>query len=354
MCVGRRNDRRAIAWLPPSTWPHFEPSRRRMVKAPVSRQTGTRSGQFEYFERATAKMKVVAPFTLLIIFVLLFLTFRKADEARRTHGRRDDHRTPALDAGDPGRVCFRYAGGPFGDLSSRQVRSRSAVITTKPRRRETLIMTPPVRKFALAAHVTTSVGWVGALAVFLAHAIASLTSRDDQIVRAASLAMGLAAWFVILPLSLASLTTGLVQALGSTWGLVRHYWVLFKLVLTAVATIVLLLKMGPISDLAEATIQTSLAGTDLIVLRTSLVVHAAGGLVVLLAAVALAIYKPPGMTPYGIDKQREAGNAVVTPGRVPLPTTTPRWVKVVGAIAVFLVLVIGAMVLGGGHGPRVH
>ena len=39
------------------------------------------SGQFEYLERATAKLKVVVPFTLLIIFVLLYLTFKRIDEA---------------------------------------------------------------------------------------------------------------------------------------------------------------------------------------------------------------------------------------------------------------------------------
>ncbi len=39
------------------------------------------SGQFEFLERATAKLKVVVPFTLLIIFVLLFLTFQRFDEA---------------------------------------------------------------------------------------------------------------------------------------------------------------------------------------------------------------------------------------------------------------------------------
>ncbi|UUZ65482.1 hypothetical protein LP417_13840 [Polaromonas sp. P1-6] len=86
-------------------------------------------------------------------------------------------------------------------------------------------MTPRLRKFVLTAHVTASVGWLGALAVFLAHALASLLSEDAQMVRAASLAMGVAAWFVILPLSLASLITGLVQALGTSWGLFRHYWI---------------------------------------------------------------------------------------------------------------------------------
>jgi Cu(I)/Ag(I) efflux system membrane protein CusA/SilA len=39
------------------------------------------SGQFEFLERATAKLKVVVPFTLVIIFVLLYLTFRRFDEA---------------------------------------------------------------------------------------------------------------------------------------------------------------------------------------------------------------------------------------------------------------------------------
>ena len=39
------------------------------------------SGQFEYLERATAKLKVVVPFTLLIIFVLLYMTFKRFDEA---------------------------------------------------------------------------------------------------------------------------------------------------------------------------------------------------------------------------------------------------------------------------------
>ena len=39
------------------------------------------SGQFEYLERAKAKLKIVVPFTLVIIFVLLYLTFKRGDEA---------------------------------------------------------------------------------------------------------------------------------------------------------------------------------------------------------------------------------------------------------------------------------
>ena len=216
-----------------------------------------------------------------------------------------------------------------------------------------MTMTPGLRKLALTAHVTASVGWLGALAVFLAHAVASLMSQDAQTVRAADLAMGLTAWFVILPLSIASLITGLVQALGTSWGLLRHYWVLAKLLLTTIATVVLLLKLGPISYLAGAVAERGLSGADLNGLRTSLLAHATGGLLVLLAATTLAVYKPPGMTRYGVRKQREQGGTGVATS-FGYTIGTPPWVKVFGVIVAVLVLLIGIMMLGGGHGPGAH
>ena len=216
-----------------------------------------------------------------------------------------------------------------------------------------MTMTPALRKLTLTTHVAASVGWLGALAVFLAHAIASLFSQDEQMVRAVSLAMGLTAWFVILPLGLASLITGLVQALGTAWGLFRHYWVTFKLLLTAVATGVLLLKLGPINYLAEAAAGAKVSSADLAGLRTSILVHAIGGLLVLLTAVTLAVYKPEGLTRYGARKLREQGNPGTGPG-LGAATSTPLWVKVFGAVVVLLMLVLGVMLLGGGHGPSAH
>ena len=166
-------------------------------------------------------------------------------------------------------------------------------------------MTPRVRKFALTAHVTSSVGSLGAVAAFLALAVTGLISQDPLMAGAAYMAMGLTAWFVIVPLVLASLVTGLVQSLGTTWGLFRHYWVLAKLLLTVLVAIVLLLQMGIIVYVAGAAAETTLSGADLRELRNSLVVHAAGGLVVLLAAATLSVYKPRGMTRYGWRKQHE-------------------------------------------------
>lgn len=172
-----------------------------------------------------------------------------------------------------------------------------------------MTMTPRLRKFALTAHVTSSVGLLGAVASFLALAVAGLASQDAQMVRAAYLAMAFTAWYVIVPLSFASLLTGLVQALGTSWGLFRHYWVLAKLLLTVLTIIVLLLQMEGISYLAGAAAETTLSSVDLLGLRRSLRFHAAGGLLVLLAATTLSVYKPQGMTRYGWRKQYERRQA---------------------------------------------
>jgi hypothetical protein len=163
-------------------------------------------------------------------------------------------------------------------------------------------MTPRLRKLVLTAHVTSSVGSLGAVAVFLALAIVGLTSQDAQTVRAAYIANGLIAWYIILPLILTALLIGLVQSLSTPWGLFRHYWVLAKLMLTIVTLYILLTQMDGISYVAA---ETTLPGSDLLGLRRTIRTHAAGGLLVLLMLVAISIYKPQGMTRYGWRKQHE-------------------------------------------------
>jgi hypothetical protein len=166
-----------------------------------------------------------------------------------------------------------------------------------------MTMAPSLRKFALTAHVLSSVGLLGAIAGFLALAVTGLTSQNDQMVRAAYLAMDLIARFVILALAFASLLTGLIQSVGTPWGMFRHYWVLAKLLLTVFATIVLLVKMELISYAARLSAETTLSRVDLRAAGIQLVIHASGGLLVLLVPAVLSVYKPPGMTRYGRRKQ---------------------------------------------------
>jgi hypothetical protein len=169
-------------------------------------------------------------------------------------------------------------------------------------------MTPRARKLALTMHVTSSVGWLGAVVAFLALAVAGVTSDDAQLVRAVYLAAEPLTWLVIVPLALASLATGLVQSLGTPWGLFRHYWVVFKLAINVFATIVLLVYTQTVGALADVAADSG-AGLD--ELRgPTFVLHSSVALVLLLAATVLAVYKPRGMTRYGRRKQDEQRSAL--------------------------------------------
>ena len=170
-----------------------------------------------------------------------------------------------------------------------------------------MTMAPGLRKFVLTAHVTSSVGWLGAVAVFLVLAVAAATSLDAQLVRSADLAMDLAAWFVIVPLCFASLLTGLVSSLGTLWGLFRHYWILVKLLITLFSTLVLMVHMQPITLLAATARKTTATfpGSDLHGIRNLLVTAAVLALLALIVLTALSVYKPKGITRYGWRKQRE-------------------------------------------------
>lgn len=164
-------------------------------------------------------------------------------------------------------------------------------------------MTPRLRKASLTVHVVSSVGWLGSVAALLGLAITGLASDDPELVRAVYLAAEPLTWFVIVPFALASLVTGVVQSLGTTWGLLRHYWVLFKLVIAVVASLVLALYTQTIGSLADV---AGRPGGDLGELRSAtFVLHSGAALVLLLGATVLAVYKPRGMTRYGRRKQRE-------------------------------------------------
>lgn len=163
-------------------------------------------------------------------------------------------------------------------------------------------MAPRLRKAVLTAHLTFSVGWIGAVVAYLALGVSAVTSQDAQTVRAAWIAMELIGWFVIVPLALAALLSGLVMALGTPRGLLRHYWTLIALVLTIFSTVVLLLHMPTVSSRTDMARQAD--GADLGRLGGDLV-HPGLGLVVLLVIAVLNVYKPRGMTRYGWRKQHE-------------------------------------------------
>jgi hypothetical protein len=198
-------------------------------------------------------------------------------------------------------------------------------------------MTPRLRKFALTAHVTSSVGWLGAAGSFLALAVAGLTTQNAEIVRATYIGMELTGWYVIVPFCLAAMVTGLVMSLGTPWGLFRYYWVLVKFLITVIAILILFGFTQTLGSLGELAANRTLSIDELRSLNQSPALHSGGGLVALLVTTILAVYKPWGMTPYGRRKQSN-GVATDEPVSINRPWRLYAMLGALGLVLLFLLL----------------
>lgn len=158
-------------------------------------------------------------------------------------------------------------------------------------------LTPTARRALLVAHLLGGIGWFGAVAAYLGLAVVGLLDADPDLARACYRAMALVAWWVVAPLSLLALASGILQALGTAWGLWRHWWVLLKLVMTVLGLAVLLLHLRLTDILANAATQGALT-TAVGPLRVQLIVAPSLALLVLATTVALGVIKPKGLTPW--------------------------------------------------------
>ena len=198
-------------------------------------------------------------------------------------------------------------------------------------------MTPRLRKFALTAHVTSSVGWLGTVAGFQALAIAAMTSRDMATVRGSYLAMELTGWYVIVPFCLASLVTGVVLSLGTPWGLFRHYWVLVKFLITIISALILIGFTGTLESLGVLAADDTLSLDQLRNVNQSPALHSGGGLLVLFVATILAVSKPWGLTTYGRRKGDTASASSAT-SSTGLPWRLYLLLGTIGLVLMFPVL----------------
>lgn len=187
----------------------------------------------------------------------------------------------------------------------------------------------PLAKLNLTAHITFSAGWLGAIAAFLALAIAGLTGQNPQIVRSMYVGMEVMAWFVIIPFCISALFTGIVQSVTTPWGLFQHYWIVVKLVLTLIATGLLLLHMQPVEYISSITKERMLGADELQSLRIRLIADASLAIFVLLVAIALSVYKPFGRIQFSVGPSRSA-----------LRRQTLGFYVILGMIALFIAVVI--------------
>lgn len=101
-----------------------------------------------------------------------------------------------------------------------------------------------MRKSVLVAHVLSAAAWIG-IDVVVAVLVGVGSTADPQTAALAYRALGT---FVLVPMltaALATLATGLVLGLGTKWGLARYWWVLVKLAITIVLTVLIVVALRP-------------------------------------------------------------------------------------------------------------
>lgn len=211
------------------------------------------------------------------------------------------------------------------------------------------------RKLVLTLHTTVTGAWIGSVVAYLALVIAAMTGSNDRNVVSVWSALNLLAWYVIVPVAISSLLSGLAIALATPWGLFSHKWVVSSLGLTVAAVAVLLGHMPTVSNYASEAASNGL--TDSQALRAGLqgeLLHAGVGLLVLLTIQALNIYKPAGLTRHGRRLQADRptrGSPPAEPPAAPVATRAASlpwgriaWIHVAIVVALFAAV---HLVLGG-------
>ncbi|MFJ2909263.1 DUF2269 domain-containing protein [Streptomyces sp. NPDC087228] len=145
------------------------------------------------------------------------------------------------------------------------------------------------RRSLLVAHVSISVSWLGLTVGLLTLGITAFLTGDPATARAATRAMKIFGDWLIVPVALFSLLSGLVLALGTPWGLARHRWVWTKFWLTLITAALSVFSLRP--GINEAAARGS-ADIDLVVAPSV-------ATATYLFITAISVLKPWGMTRRG-------------------------------------------------------
>ncbi|MGW2179714.1 DUF2269 domain-containing protein [Streptomyces sp. NPDC001732] len=168
----------------------------------------------------------------------------------------------------------------------------------------------PVRRGLLVAHVSISVSWLGLTVGLLTLGITAFLTEDPATARAATLAMKIFGDWLVMPVALLSLLSGLVLALGTPWGLARHRWVWTKFWLTLITTALSVFSLRPGIDEAAA------RGT----VDIDLVVAPSVATATYLFITAISVLKPWGPTRRGRRPRPTAGAGKAVDVRTPRRT----------------------------------
>ncbi len=159
----------------------------------------------------------------------------------------------------------------------------------------------PARRLTLLVHIAASLSWIGVDLVMLVLALTGLTSNDPQLVSACYVALHRFALVLLLPIGLLALGTGLLLGWGTRFGVLRYWWVVVKLLLNIVLTVLVLVALRPSLD--EAARQSARIDASLLdrlgPASSNLMFPPVVSTVALLFAAVLGVYKPWGRTARG-------------------------------------------------------
>jgi vacuolar-type H+-ATPase subunit I/STV1 len=164
----------------------------------------------------------------------------------------------------------------------------SALLDRSAARRTGFRLTRRSQKVTLIAHVLTSVGWFGVAASVVFCAVAAALTNDPKTADGLIRVIGIIPWLSI-PLGLMAVATGTLLSLGTKWGLVRHWWVVAKILIAIAVLVTDATLMAAVAHDAAAT------GNPARTFGSPIIPH----VVVLSVATILSILKPRGHTPFG-------------------------------------------------------
>ncbi|MFD5200036.1 DUF2269 domain-containing protein [Streptomyces sp. NPDC058375] len=169
----------------------------------------------------------------------------------------------------------------------------------------------PVRRGLLVAHVAVSVSWLGLTVGLLTLGITAFATGDPATAGAATRAMKIFGDWLVIPVALLALVSGLVLALGTPWGLARHRWVWTKFWLTLITTGLSIFSLRPGIDAAAAADEA---------VDINLVIAPSVATATYFFITAISVLKPWGLTRRGKRLRFSASSAKSVDARSPRQT----------------------------------
>jgi hypothetical protein len=168
-------------------------------------------------------------------------------------------------------------------------------------------MPPTVRKTVLSLHVIVAVGWLGVTFGDVTLGLTAILTDTPAVQHSMFRALGTIADVLLLPIAWLAYGTGLLLALGTRWGLVRHKWVLVKFLLTTLTVGLTTFSLVPGLKTMRDTVNDTPAD-QLVPLGAAevsgLITAGIVSTTCYVTAVVLSIFKPWGRTRWGAPAPR--------------------------------------------------